>query len=90
MCPVFQLNGGVAAGGDSAGEGVNLVALVAGINLGHVVDNLLGELALFIGVCNAYMVSSEEVEVDGHEYVVVLTVVKRNVKCDLPSIIGNR
>lgn len=48
--PVLQLDGGVGAGLDGRRDGVDLVALVAGDNLGDVVDYLLLELGLAGGV----------------------------------------
>ena len=49
--PVLQLDGGVVAGADRGGNVVNQVALVAGSDLGDVVDDLLVERGLCRGVC---------------------------------------
>lgn len=48
--PVFELDGGVGAGGGGVGEGRELVALVAGLDGGDVADDLGGEVGLAGGV----------------------------------------
>lgn len=83
--PVLELNGGVGAGSDRAGKGANLVALVARFDLGHVADNLLGKVALLVGV---YVVVLS-VEATLTMVVSLRTVVKRNIKGDLPCVVGD-
>lgn len=51
--PVLQLDGRVRTGSGCAGEGVDLVALVAGLDFSHVGDDLLGEFTLGCWVCRA-------------------------------------
>lgn len=46
VSPIGELDGGVGACGGGAGEGGDLVALVARLDLGDVLDDLLRELAL--------------------------------------------
>lgn len=50
ICPVLELDGRVGPGSDTAGDGADLVALVARLDLGHVANNLLSEVALLGGV----------------------------------------
>lgn len=44
--PIFKLDGRIGACRHAAGDGVDLVALVAGLELRHVVYHLLCELTL--------------------------------------------
>lgn len=50
ISPIRQLDGGVGACRRGAGKGGDLVALVARLDLGDVLDDLLRELALGGGI----------------------------------------
>lgn len=69
ISPVRELDGGVGARGGGAGEGGDLVALVARLDLGDVLDDLLRELALggglFIAQCQYEQKSRRSVDTLG-------------------------